>query len=106
MTQNYVEDAIADHLLDEAVLAAHFVAVAEAAGLSPAEINRHLHDIGEKTGLEFWITDETGLAYLHSAINIRFRFSPNPALQPQASEFWPVLSGEKPSFVQSARKRE
>lgn len=100
------ETLAGEHLLAEATIAAHFVAVAEAAGLRPGQINRHLHEIAEKTGLEFWITDEAGLAYLRSARDVHFRFNPDPAVQPQASEFWPVLTGKRPSLVQTARKRE
>jgi hypothetical protein len=105
-TTDDLEVELGAHLLAMATMAAHFVAVAEAAGVAPAEINRHLAAVAGQTGLEFWITDERGYAYLRSAIDVRFRFSPDPAVQPQASEFWPVLTGERTSYVQDARKRE
>jgi len=106
MDSKDVETLVGEHLLAEAFIAAHFVAVAEAAGLRPAQINRRLHEIAEKTGLEFWITDEIGHAYLRCSLGIRFRFDPDPNVHPQASEFWSVLTGERPSLVQEARKRE
>ena len=101
-----VEQAIGDQMIVEATIAAHMVAVAERAGLSPAEINQQLRDITSRTALdEFWITDETGHAYLRNE-DIDFTFSPDPAQQPQAHVFWPLLTGEKQVVVQEARQRE
>jgi hypothetical protein len=100
------ETLIGEYLLAEATLAAHFVAVAEEAGLSASAINAHFVAIAERTGLEFWITDELGVAYLRSRPDVRFRFNPDPSIQPQASAFWPVLSGELSHFVQRAQVRE
>ena len=106
MKADDLESLLGEHLLAHARLAAHFVAVAEAAGLTAREINRRLHSVAEETRLEFWITNETGLAYLRSSRDVSFRVDPDPAVHPQASEFWPVLTGELTSFVQGARKRE
>jgi hypothetical protein len=100
------EALLGAHLVAEAKLAAHLVAVAEAAGLSHDEINKHLAQIAANTGLEFWITDEKGRAYLRSQPQVQFRFNPDPAVQPQASAFWPVLTGEVELFVQDAHARE
>jgi hypothetical protein len=100
------EIELGQHLLSMALLSAHFVEAAEAAGMGPDEINRHLAAVAEKTGLEFWITDEWGYAYLRSNIAVRFRFKPNSTAQPQASEFWPILTGELDSYVQDAQVRE
>jgi hypothetical protein len=99
------EVELGQHLLSMATLAA-FVAAAEVAGVSAAEINRHLAAVAQDTGLEFWITDEHGYAYLRSNPGVRFRFSSNPAVQPQASEFWPVLTRELSSYIQDAQVRE
>ena len=100
------EIELGEHLLAMAVMSAHFVAVAEKAGLSAREINEHLAAVSQQTGLEFWITDEQGYAYLRSTAGVHFRFSPDPAVHPQASAFWPVLTGERSSFVQEAQVRE
>src|SRR5438034_10744678 len=54
---------------------------------------------------EFWITDSSGHAYLTNT-GIDFTFSPDPAKQPQASAFWPLISGGKDIVIQDARKRE
>ena len=101
-----LERTIGEHLLAEATIISHFVAIAETAGASQDVINAHLRDIAERTGLEIWVTDETGLAYLRSTPGIEFRFNPDPDVQPQASAFWPVLTGQRSSLVQEARKRE
>jgi len=100
------EDAIARHMVGEALLAAQFVAVAEKAGMTPREIDAVLNSIAQKSAIqEFWITDSTGHAYLTNT-GIDFTFSPDPATQPQASAFWPLLSGGKDVVIQPARKRE
>lgn len=100
------EVELGEHLLAMATMSAHFIAVAEKAGVAALEINQHLAAVAATTGLEFWITDESGDAYLRSNIEMRFRFSADPAVHPQASAFWPVLTGEWPSYVQEAQVRE
>src|SRR5262245_60417916 len=100
------EDIIARHMIGEALLAAHYVAQAEKLGLKPAEINATLKSIaGKSAAQEFWITDSAGHAYLTNT-GVDFTFSPDPAKQPQASEFWPLITGGKDIVVQAARKRE
>ncbi|MBN1147149.1 MAG: HAMP domain-containing protein [Anaerolineales bacterium] len=102
-----VEDAIGDQMIVEATIAAHLVAIAEAAGLSPEEINAHLRQITEDSPLdEFWITDESGHAYLRNIAEIDFTFDPDPRQQPQAHVFWPLLTGEQQVVKQEARVRE
>jgi len=102
-----VEDAIGRQMIVEATISAHLVAIAEAAGLTPDEINGHLRQITANTALdEFWITDETGHAYLRSNAETDFTFNPDPKQQPQAYVFWPLLTGEAQSVVQEARRRE
>ena len=43
---------------------------------------------------------------MRSSRDVRFRFNPDPAVHPQASQFWPVLTGELTSCVQGARRGE
>ena len=100
------EGAIGDQMIVEATIAAHLVAVAEQSGMTPEEIETHLRGIVDSTVLdEFWITDETGHAYLTTQEGVDFTFSPNPEDQPQAYQFWALLS-QRQSFVQDARRRE
>lgn len=102
-----VEQTIGSHMVTQATITSHLVAIAESANLPPAEINRHLREITEKTTLdEFWITDETGRVYLSNLPNPTFTFSPDPEVQPQASEFWDLLTGEAAVVQQPAQKRE
>ena len=100
------EDTIARHMVGEALLAAHFVALAEKAGMTPGEINAILKNVSERSAIqEFWITDSAGRAYLTNT-GIDFTFSPDSAKQPQASAFWPLINGSKDIVIQSAHRRE
>jgi hypothetical protein len=100
------EDTVAGQMVGQALLAAHLVALAEKAGMTPSEINTILKSVAEKSAMqEFWITDSAGHAYLTN-IGIDFTFSPDSAKQPQASAFWPLINGSKSIVIQGARKRE
>ncbi len=102
-----MENAIGDQMVVEATIAAHLVAIGEAAGMTPDQINAHLKAITDTTVLsEFWITDPGGHAYLHSTPGIDFSFSPDAQVEPQASVFWPLLTGGKKVVIQEARQRE
>jgi hypothetical protein len=100
------EGTIGQHMVGEALLAAHFVAMAEKTGMASSEINTILKHIAEKSAIqEFWITDSAGHAYLTNT-GVDFTFSPDPAKQPQASAFWPLIAGSQDVVIQRARKRE
>ena len=100
------EDLVARHMVAEALLAAHLVASAEKAGMKKGDIDAMLKDVVEKSAVqEFWITDSSGrVSFTNTGID--FTFSPDPEKQPQASAFWPLLSGDKKVVVQDSRKRE
>ncbi|MBL1377385.1 hypothetical protein [Zobellella iuensis] len=101
-----VEDMVASHMVGEALLAAHFVAAAEQAGMEATAINAVLQEVAAQSGIdEFWITDSQGHAYLTNT-GVDFTFSPDPAVQPQASVFWPLLEGTESVVIQEARVRE
>jgi hypothetical protein len=100
------EDKIARHMVGEAMLAAQFVGAAERNGVTTEGINGILKDIANKSAIEeFWITDSSGYAYLTNT-GIDFTFSSDAKKQPQASAFWPLLTGAKAVVIQNARKRE
>ncbi|MGN6750458.1 MAG: hypothetical protein ACTHJS_17880 [Xanthobacteraceae bacterium] len=100
------EDKIARHMVGEAMLAAQFVAAAEKNGVTPVGINAILKEVADKSAIqEFWITDPSGHAYLTNT-GIDFTFSSDAKKQPQASAFWPLITGAKAVIVQNARKRE
>ena len=102
-----VESAIGKQMVVQAEVTAEWIAAAERAGISPEEINSRLDDVTERTALdEFWVTDADGHAYLHSVPGIDFTFRPDPKQQPQASAFYPLLTGERARVIQRAQKRE
>ncbi len=99
----------------QARIAAHLVAAAEAAGWSPEQVIGILDEVVESTVLdELWITDESGRAYLtnvrdESGNLVPFAFSPDPAIQRQASTFYTLLSEPTESnavVTQQAQNRE
>ena len=101
-----LEDIVAQHMVAEALLTAHLVVLAENAGLANEEIRAILKDVADHSAIdEFWITDSEGNAVLTNR-DVSFTFSPDPAKQPQASAFWPLLTGEKSVVIQKAKKRE
>jgi hypothetical protein len=101
-----LEEIVGQHMVAEALLTAHLVAVAERAGLDNAAIRAILRDVADNSVIdEFWITDPEGHAVLSNR-DVSFTFSPDPAKQPQASAFWPLLTGEKTVVIQKAQKRE
>ena len=101
-----LEEIVGQHMVAEALLAAHLVAIAEEAGLGNEAIRAILKDVADNSVIdEFWITDPEGHAVLTNT-DVSFTFSPDPARQPQASAFWPLLTGEKEVVIQKAEKRE
>jgi hypothetical protein len=101
-----LEEIVGQHMVAEALLAAHLVAVAEETGLGNEVIRAILKDVADNSAIdEFWITDPEGHAVLSNR-DVSFTFSPDPARQPQASAFWPLLTGEKKVVIQKAQKRE
>ncbi len=101
-----LEEVVGRHMVAQALLTAHLVALAGRAGLGNEEIRAILKEVADRSAIdEFWITDPEGHAVLSNR-DVSFTFSPDPALQPQASAFWPLLSGEQKVVVQKAQKRE
>lgn len=102
-----VEGAIGDQMVVEATAIAHLVAIAEKAGMPPDAISSHLGEVVNHSVLdEVWVTDAKGHAYLRTNRNTDFTFSPDPAVQPQAHVFYPLLTGDKQVVIQDARVRE
>src|SRR5262249_6685748 len=96
------EDKIARHMVGEAMLAAQFVAAAER---NQHRINGILKEVADNSAIqEFWITDSAAHAYLTNT-GIDFTFSSDAGKQPQASAFWPLITGAKKVVIQNARKR-
>jgi serine phosphatase RsbU (regulator of sigma subunit) len=102
-----VENVLSEQMVVEARITAQLVAVAVGrAGMSPDEIKAILKDITDNTVLdEFWITDESGRAYLTNT-DIDFTFLPDPSQQPQAYIFFRLLGEKNGVVIQQAQKRE
>jgi HAMP domain-containing protein len=102
-----MENAIAEQMITEATISAHFVDAAEQAGWTADEINAHLKQIVAGTTLsEFWITDENGHAYLRTAQDIDFTFDPDPVRNPQSYIFYDLITGKQSVIVQAATRRD
>ena len=104
-----------DQMTGQARIAAHLVAAAEAAGHGPERVMETLTAVVSATVLdECWITDGEGVAYITTVRDangapVPFRFSPDPAVQPQASAFHTLLSSDPQSddvVAQGAQVRE
>jgi hypothetical protein len=65
------EDLISRHMIGQAMLTAQFVAAAEKAGMTPAQVNLVLKGVAENSAIEeIWITDSAGHAYLTNTVLI------------------------------------
>jgi hypothetical protein len=92
-------DAMLDgQMTAQARIAAHLVAAEEAAGHDAARFVETLDAVAADTALdEVWISDERGVVHLTNVRNeagapMPFEFFPDPAIQPQASAFYALLS--------------
>ena len=100
------EEVLGRHMVGEALLAAHLVASAEKAGMTPDQIKAVLKEVAERSAIdEFWITDEQGRAYLTNQ-DFEFTFSADPAQEPQAAAFWPLIAGTEKVVIQDAQARD
>ncbi|QFY44202.1 SpoIIE family protein phosphatase [Candidatus Methylospira mobilis] len=101
------ESLLSQDMVTSARIVSHFVAVAEKAGLSPKEINRHLDAmVGSDDLGEIGVTDPKGKVYLHSEPSGGFQFRPEASKQPQASEFWSLLNSRSGVVVQDVLRRD
>jgi sigma-B regulation protein RsbU (phosphoserine phosphatase) len=102
-----MEDVVAREMQTTASMLALYVAAAESHGEKPGQIIESLQRVvAEGTIAEVWVTDPQGHAYIHTLPGVDFTFSPDPREQPQASAFWPLLTGAQQSVVQPATRRE
>lgn len=100
-----IEAIVARHMVAEARLTAHLIALATRAGLSGQEVRAILKDVADNTVIdEFWITGPDGETEFSNQ-TLAFTFSPDPDEQPQASAFWPLLEDAE-VVVQKAQVRE
>ena len=101
------EAAVADHMVAQATLTAHYIAAATSAGMSADEINASLARIADDTLIaEFWISDETGRVVFTSAPGVEFTFPTDPNAGTQAAPFAQLLNGSKQVVIQGVEPRE
>lgn len=99
----------------QARMLAHLVAAADAAGQDAGDVIAALDGVAAATVLdECWVSDSDGVVYIttvrdETGAPKTFRFDPDPAVQPQASAFYRLLSSGVESddvVAQEARVRE
>ena len=101
------DDAVSQHMVAQAMLAAHFVAAAVKAGTSAEEINAALAKVAAGSAIaEFWISDETGAIEFTNIPGTGFKFPTDPASKSQAAPFAALLDGSKSVVVQGFQSRE
>jgi len=103
-----MDDALGMGMQATATALSHFVAAAEKAGQTPAQIKSSLREIVDNTMLaEIWVTDAKGRAALNAPLEgVDFTFSPDPKVQAQASAFWPLVLGHATLINQPMTPRE
>lgn len=95
------------HMVAQAKLTAHYVAVALEAGRSTDEINATLKQIADTSIItEFWVSDETGRVVFTTAPGLDFSFSTDPNAGTQAAPFADLLLGSKQVVTQGMQPRE
>ena len=100
-------DAISEHMVAQAMLAAHFVEAALQAGMDADQINAVLADIADHTVItEFWISDETGQIAFTNIPGTGFAFPTDPDAGTQAAPFATLLTGDEKVVIQDAQPRE
>ncbi len=102
-----LEASLEKDMISTALLLAEYVALAERVQVPRAAVQQTLQGLAASLGVaEIWITDSSGKVVYSIPKDVPFTFSPDPALQPQASEFWPLISGKAKVVTQQTRRRD
>jgi hypothetical protein len=100
-------DEISEHMVAQAMLAAHFINAALQAGMDADQINAVLADIADNSVItEFWISDETGRIAFTNLPGTEFAFPTDPDAGTQAAPFAALLTGDEKVVIQDAQPRE
>ena len=104
---NKVEEILGEQMIAQANLVAEYVALGESGNLPAEDITARLSSVVDRTTInEIWVTDSFGHAYINTAGVPDFIFHPDEQTQPQASEFWPLLTSNADVVIQDAQPRE
>lgn len=107
MVPNAVEELVGEDMATTAAAVASWVATTSEEDLGTPAFRSQLKALVARSNLdEVWITDEQGHAFLTTVDDVDFTFDPSPEVQPQASQFYPLLIGEEAVVVQETRRRE
>ena len=102
-----VEALVGEDMATTAAVVASWVATTSDENLDTPEFRSQLKALVARSNLdEVWITDAAGHAFLTTVDDVDFTFDPSPEVQPQASQFYPLLEGEEAVVVQETRQRE
>ena len=102
-----VEAVVGQHMVAQAMLAAHYVAAALKAGMNAGEINSVLSEIADRTVIgEFWVSDESGRIEFSSTPAQGFAFPVDPASDAQAAPFARLITGEAAVVEQGIQPRD
>lgn len=100
------EKTASDHMVAEALLTAHFIAAAQKAGMSDAEINAVLTQVADVTIIsEFWISDDQGKVVFTNVPGTGFAFPMSTDAEGQAAPFAALLTGERDVVIQDVTPR-
>ena len=101
------DGTVSQHMLAQAMLAAHFIDAAFRAGMSKDEINAALTKVAAGSAIsEFWISDEKGRVEFTNIPGTSFTFATDTAAKSQAASFAALLDGSKSVVVQGFQPRE
>ena len=99
-------DAISEHMVAQAMLAAYFIDAALQAGMDAEQINAALAAIADNSVIsEFWISDETGQIAFTNIPGTGFAFPTDPDAGTQAAPFAMLLQGGG-VVIQDSQPRE
>ena len=105
-TARAMDDAVSKHMVAQAKLTAHFIAVALKAGMGKKEINAVLAGVAKESAIsEFWVSDAKGRIEFTNFPDVKFKFPTDPKAKSQAAPFAALLSGAKKVVVQGFQPR-
>lgn len=102
-----LEHGLERDMASTARLLAEYVALAERQKMPRRTMLKVLEGLTADLGVaEVWITDSQGRVVYSVPHDVPFVFSPDPAVQPQASAFWPLITGQAKQVSQPTQPRD
>lgn len=102
-----VRDMLDGQMIVQASLASQLVALGVMHDVSAEEMRARLREVTRHTTVdEIVVTDDAGRTYVHTGSGAGPTFSPDARAQPEASVFWPLLTGTRSRVVLKAPPRD